>query len=310
MFPAMLPIPRTIRLSLLATALMLAQACVPAGSVPDERPRPLEPLEFVEADGERLFDAQFVGRAADADFVLIGETHDNVCHHRAQARALDLLARTANPPAIGLEMVAVDRQPVLEMFNSGELDLESLPEALNWHGEWGVAFEKYAPVFLVAQQVSLPVFALNVPKRLIDPAASQGIDTLPGSDRALLPPRVIDPPREQHDMLLEAFAAHGASADLNDPRVRRFFFVQSLWDSQMAHQAIQVRRYTGRPVVILAGAGHVAHGWGIPHRLLAFDANARIFTLLPWSGEAPPPEGAADAYYYCPRGQRPEMANN
>lgn len=292
--PALTPYPAVL------LALLTAQACAPARTIPEERAGPLEPLAFVAPDGSRLHDARFVARAAAAHYVLVGETHDDACHHRAQARALDLLARTPEPPAVGLEMIAVDRQSVLDLFNDDEIAVDALSEGLDWEAEWGVPFEQYAPIFRVARNSHLPVFALNAPRRLVYAAADGGIDALPEEDRALLPPEIVPPPEEQQPMLLDAFAVHGAKADLDEHRVRRFFFVQSLWDSMMAHRAVEVHRATDRPVVILTGSGHVVHGWGIPHRLRVFDPDARIFTVLPWDGRQAPEAGAADAFYFCP----------
>lgn len=307
MFPAMsrvfpFPAPATRPVGFTTAILLVVPllACVPARTVPEAPASPLEPLDFVAPDASRLQDARFVARAAAARYVLLGETHHDPCHHRAQARAVDLLSRTPTPPAVGFEMVAVDRQPVLDRFNDDALALDALSEALDWQGEWGVPFEHYAPIFQAARSAGLPVYGLNVPRRLVRTAADGGIDALSPDDRALLPPRIVPPPEEQRPMLLDAFAIHGARADPEDERVRRFFFVQSLWDSQMAHRAVQVHRRMERPVVIVAGSGHVTHGWGIPHRLNVFDPDAQVYTVLPWDGTKAPEEGAADAFYFCP----------
>jgi uncharacterized iron-regulated protein len=89
----------------------------------------------------------------------------------------------------------------------------------------------------------------------------------------------------------------------------RFILIQSLWDSTMAEQAVTIRRTLRRrqqkqssrirplPMIILAGAGHVEHGYGIASRIKALEPGARIALGVPFSGERPEP-GAADIYYY------------
>src|SRR5690606_11439311 len=107
MFPAMsrvfpFPAPATRPVGLTTAILLVVPllACVPARTVPEAPASPLDPLDFVAPDASRLQDARFVARAAAARYVLLGETHHDPCHHRAQARAVDLLSRTPTPPAV------------------------------------------------------------------------------------------------------------------------------------------------------------------------------------------------------------------
>ena len=68
------------------------------------------------------------------------------------------------------------------------------------------------------------------------------------------------------------------AAPARDP-FENFVTVQSLWDTQMAARALYARAVSGRPVAVIAGAGHVANGWGIARRLAVLDPSARS----PWS---------------------------
>src|SRR5690606_711675 len=147
--------------------------------LPPPAPGPLEPLGFADATGEPLGDARFIGRARAARYVLVGEAHDVACHHRAQARIIDLLGRAAPPPQVGLEMVSVERQPTLDAFNAGTLGVDSLAGALDWERAWGVPFELYAPVFHAARDAGAAVFALNTPRRLVRQVADHGLDSVP-----------------------------------------------------------------------------------------------------------------------------------
>lgn len=84
-------------------------------------------------------------------------------------------------------------------------------------------------------------------------------------------------------------------------RLERFLLIQSLWDSTMAESAVAARRQEGlsRPVVILAGTGHVEHGYGIASRLALFDPEARGLLVMPFSGSSVE-AGVAHLYYYSP----------
>jgi uncharacterized iron-regulated protein len=81
----------------------------------------------------------------------------------------------------------------------------------------------------------------------------------------------------------------------------RFLLIQSLWDATMAERAFLFRGDYGhtRPVVILAGGGHVAAGHGIAYRLSLLDPGARILAIMPFSGRQPR-AGQAGLFYYSP----------
>lgn len=66
-----------------------------------------------------------------------------------------------------------------------------------------------------------------------------------------------------------------------EARFAQFMRTQSLWDTVMAQQAVKARAEIQGPMVIMAGAGHVEHGWGIAERLRIMDSEARIVLVLP-----------------------------
>lgn len=293
--------------SLLAAVALLAASC--AGPHREARGRAgvedLAPGDFLAPGRGRLGPAALAAAAADARYVLVGENHGNACDHRAQATVLAALADAGRPPAVGLEQVDVERQPVLDRFSRGDLDLVSLPADLDWKAKWGVDFARYRPIFAVAAERRLPVVALNLPAELVREFGAKGEGGLAPERRALLPPEVIPPPAEQEARLREAFEAHAhgkgstAGPGGEDP-VARFARVQSLWDTAMAARAIDAARRLERPVAVLAGAGHVERGWGIESRLARLDPGAAVLSILPWRGDAELEPAAADLFFYCP----------
>jgi uncharacterized iron-regulated protein len=253
----------------------------------------LEPGELLTAEGRRISLPTFVQRARDARFVLLGENHDSACDHESQARLLAAMASTS--PALGLEMVDVDRQPVLDRFNSGELGVDELEAALDWSHSWGVPFALYAPVFGAAREHRIPVFALNLPRELVEQV---GKDAATADPR--LPPRIIPPPDAQMKELRDAFEQHAQMTHAHPGDLDRFVRVQSLWDTQMATAAVARSREHDQRVVVIAGAGHVADGWGIPHRLQVLDPEEAVLSVVPWRGDEAIPEKGADLFVYCP----------
>lgn len=255
---------------------------------------------LLDGAGRPMGETQFREMAAGADLVLLGETHDSPCDHAQQARLIRLMAAAGRGPAIGLEMVPAVLQPELDRFNRGEIGPDGLAEAVDWPRTWGYPFDLYRPIFMAAAELKLPVYGLNVPHAVVRAVARGGLESLTPQQRALVPGNIVEPSPAQLESLREVYSMHGNPDD--DPaRFSRFVLAQSLWDTAMAAKALDVRRATGRPVAVVAGGGHVEFGWGIELRAASLDPSVNVFTVMPWrGGDAPVPEGYAEALYVCP----------
>jgi uncharacterized iron-regulated protein len=242
-----------------------------------------------------------------ADYVLVGEGHTVACDHTAQTRIIAALAGAGRQPVVGLEMVSEDAQDVLDSFNSGAIPLEKLPEALDWAHTWRFDFSLYAPIFKLSRAPEMPpLYALNVPSRVVRTVSRDGVDAVDEADRRYLPERILPPPRAQEEALEEEFRRHqamGAENATSRPRasIERFFLVQSLWDTKMAERAVLLHKRFASPVVVLAGAGHVEYGWGIAARIKTLDPGAKVVSVLPWRGGPMPDPDQANAFFYCPQ---------
>ncbi|MDR1045737.1 MAG: ChaN family lipoprotein [Candidatus Adiutrix sp.] len=311
--------------------LMLIFAAIPFLCFPaDSGAEIWEPFEdgrLFSAGGAPLSAGDFARQAAAADYVLIGETHDSPHHHLMQAALLEALARSGSKPAVGFEMLYSRDQDLLAGFNRREIKVEQLEKACGWSRSWSYPFKIYAPIFQVAERFDLPVYGLNISKATLDLVKAEGFDQLrasrPQKEIPDLPAQVIWPRPEQVESLkkvregLAKWRPGGAPNDAGqsqapekssatDPEPvkdnlpdgprgpgdqRRFLLVQSLWDTSMAEAAVRARRATGRPVLIIAGSGHVESGYGIAHRLNILDPGRKILLVLPLAH----PLGAAEA---------------
>lgn len=256
---------------------------------PTPAPREAGPT-FHLPDGRPLSLGDVGALAARHRFVVVGEVHDSPCDHQAQVLVLEALVQAGTLPVVALESVAVDQQEVLRRFSGRSLEPESLERALEWEATWGFPFELTEPLFAAARRHGLPLAALNLPRETIRQLGRNGLEGIAPALREQLP-RLIPPPPAQVEALREVWRGHGASARGFD----RFVLVQSAWDSQMAEQAIAWSRSLDRQVLILAGAGHVRYGWGIPHRLRTLLRGASVLTIVPAAGG----EGG-DLLFTCP----------
>ena len=308
---------RRLSRAALAAALLafMAAGCVavrPATSPPAEAP--LAQRALLDAHGQPISAKRLAEMAAKADYILIGEGHANACDHLAQADVINALAESGILPAVGFEMFPAGAQPLLAAVNDPDVPLDALPERLGWKDNWGYDFSMYAPIFQAARAYNLPAFALNADKALVKKVSRQGLDHLNPAERAALPGEIIPPPPAQKQFLNDQFEQHkkmrsGKSSEdgakpampaFSDERMKSFFTIQALWDTQMAQRALLARALSGRPVAVIAGAGHVENGWGLAHRLKRLDPGARVLLIMPWRGGDSPAPGEADLFYYCP----------
>lgn len=286
-------------------ALLLAAACAHAPAGPAtylEEGGKVEPGDLLTPAGRPMALSALAQAAGGARFVLVGEGHENRCDHRVQARVIHALSQGGAHPAVGLEMVDVDRQPLLDRFGAGEIPLEELDPTLGFTKQWGVPFERYQPIFEEAQAHGAPLVALNLPREVVRTVSREGLAGLPADQKEAVP-EPIPPLPEQEKRLRKAYEEHAEHLPRppSEESFRRFLLVQSLWDTQMANEALQASARLDRPVVVLAGAGHVEYGWGIGHRLRTLAPGAEVIEIVPWRGDGPldPDEGAL--FFYCPR---------
>ena len=292
----------------LLTLLALNTGCARLLSPPIPETAPLPPHgTLFLADGRQVQASELAALVASHDFILIGESHANACDQQFQADALRTLARSGLPLAVGLEMVPWSAQDVLDAFYRGDVSLDELEEQLGWQEYWGYNFSFYRPILAQAEASGIPVYGLNVPKGLLHRIRTDGLESIPADERGLLPSTLIPPPPPQRAMIEEEYHRH---MELMPDRtmdagfeLERFMMVQSLWDTQMAHAAIQ-RRKADETMVILTGAAHVEDGHGIAYRLGLLDHAPRILSLIPWRGGSVPDPTAGDFFFYCPQPPR------
>jgi len=254
---------------------------------------------FISKDGDQVSFDEIIMMTMGKDYILVGEGHRNVCDHKIQQRLFSALSASDSPPALGLEMVAVDMQPVLDDFAAKKVKIDDLEAQLQWSTKWGYPFSLFRPIFETASEHDIPVAGLNAPTAITRKVSKEGIESLTEEEKAYLPREIIPPSDEQLEFLDMVFAQHETKDAENTTEKERFRLVQSIWDSKMAEEAVRLHKEQGRPVVIIAGAGHVENGWGIARRLKMFDPEAKILILAPWRGGEYDRE-AGDVSFYCP----------
>ena len=251
-----------------------------------------------------------VGRLARADFVLLGERHDNPDHHLLQAEVLRSLIAAGRRPAVGFEMLGVDDAgTIADHLAAAPNDAAGLARAVNWNQRGWPDWAMYQAIAEAALQQRLRIVATNLPLATARKMTRDG--------PAALEPRVardlgLDrPPSEPVFARMAADIRDAHCGYASGESVKAMVDVQRARDAQMAQSLIAAGDPDG--AVLVAGAGHVRNDYGIPVYLVAKAAERRVISIAfvevdkqktePQSYALPYPKGRLpfDYVWFTPR---------
>jgi len=113
----------------------------------------------------------------------LGEHHNSQKDHSAQATLLRQLhaqrKEIGSKVAVGLEQVQVEFQPVLDEFIAGKLTSDQMRFLVQWDRRWVWPFENYQEIFDTAQELGIPLVALNVNSEDLVQVERGGLPALP-----------------------------------------------------------------------------------------------------------------------------------
>jgi uncharacterized iron-regulated protein len=223
---------------------------------------------------------------AEKRVVLVGETHDRYDNHLIQLELIRRLHAVHPRLAIGMEMFQQPFQDSLDDYIAGRIDEKQLLRETEYYRRWRFDFRLYAPILEYARENRLPVVALNLPAELTSKVGREGLAGLTAAERKQLPDDIDRSDATYEARLRRVFDRHPAR---DGHGFENFIDVQLLWDEGMAERAADyLRAHPDYTLVVLAGAGHLAYGNGIPRRLTRrLDVESAI-VLNDWDGALEP----------------------
>ena len=116
------------------------------------------------SSGKFMDRRSFLIRLARAEFVLLGEKHDNPDHHRLQAELLRGLIAAGRRPAVGFEMFSLDDAgAIAKHLARAPSDAAGLGPAVNWQKSGWPDWAMYQPIAEAALAAKLTIVATNLP---------------------------------------------------------------------------------------------------------------------------------------------------
>ena len=220
---------------------------------------------FKLPEGEKRSFSQLLEELDRSRVLFVGESHDQIEHHRIQVSLLRELVTQGKEIAIGMEMFEKSSQPVLDRWSQGLMAEDEFLKETKWDLTWRMDYNLYKGILDEAKKHRLKLIGLNVQRDLVRKVAEQGIEGLSSEDRAKLPEMDLSD-RAHRAYVRSVYKDHqeGSAKDLE-----RFYQAQCLWDEGMAEtlsEFLRLPENREKVVFVFAGSGHVIFDFGIPKR--------------------------------------------
>ncbi len=221
--------------------------------------------------------AELYARLAEAEFVLLGEKHDNPDHHRLQARVIDRLNRKHAAMLVAFEMIDDSQAPALAAHLAARPnDVDGIRQAVDWDDSGWPHWSLYRPVFAAALAGGGTLIGANFARQEARRIAKDGTE-------AAFPDLV---PRFALDRPLPADQAEALATVLRESHCNQMpeHMVAPMTRVQRARDALMATRLLDRAedsgvAVLIAGGGHTRGDWGVPAYLRRERPDAKIVNL-------------------------------
>lgn len=265
-----------IGMLLLLAAVHTFAAPLPDWASPEQLEHPRLGQALDTRSGAWLTSDELVRRLRDEPYVVVGEKHDNVDHHRLQRWLLERLHAERPQGSLLLEMLTPAQQPQVNALrgSAAALSDEAIRIRLDWQDGW--------PWSLYGEVVR---WGLDRPQRLL----SANLDRTEIEQLY----RGEPPPMPEYDSkargLLEQTIAEAHCGKLPAEHTPAMLAIQHARDRRMAEQLAAAPL----PTMLIAGSFHVRRDAGVPLHWRGDDKLAVL--LLVEAGDELP--GAAQADY-------------
>jgi uncharacterized iron-regulated protein len=313
----------------LAVTLALASGCAPRFD-PRLAETPIAGREWVSTEHRghplvgRIWDvraSRFVDEAtlaaelAAADYVALGETHDNPDHHLLQARLVRAITAGGRRPALAFEMLTADQQATVDAaLAKAPKDPDALGAAVGWDRSGWPEFVLYRPIFAAGLEAGLPIVAANLPRTEAKAIVAKGRDALDEGLRARLARREPIPEAVVAELREEMNASH--CGELPERMLEPLVLAQRARDARMAERL--ATSGAGRGAILVTGTGHARTDRGVPALVKDDAPGAKVVSVafLEVDPDAAEPAGYAqrwgegplpfDAVVFTPGKERPD----
>jgi len=211
-----------------------------------------------------------------ADYILLGETHDNPDHHLLQAEIVTAMATAGRRPVLAFEMFDQSQASELEAYlSTSSGDASGIAEAVRWNQSGWPDWAIYQPVAAAGLRAGLTLHTASMGRsdaRLLFQSGITG--TLPKRFQSLHLDRPL-PKMLKVSLRREIEHAHCGYAPKE--MISAMAFAQFARDAHMALRISNSGQEDG--AILIAGAGHVRNDRGVPFHLRRMAPGSGIVSL-------------------------------
>jgi len=232
-------------------------------------------------EGRSVTFSKMIKEMKESRFVYVGESHNSLPMHDIQFEIIQTLYNQDKNLLVGIEMLPLDCQEVLNKWSLGILSKEEFVRKIKWYINWNFNFGYYQKIFQFVKSKKIPVYALNVPRAIISKIRMRGWETLSDEEKKLVPqPNLTN--KEHRTLIRTIFESTKIPPQMKgrglDIAFEGLYRAQSAWDEVMAFNALQAMESKEEKMVVLAGSGHFLYNLGINRR--AFEKNRLPFKTV------------------------------
>ena len=215
----------------------------------------------------------------EADFVLIGEKHDNPDHYLIQAWLLRKMIHSGRQPAVAFEMLKLHTQEKLDDYLAEHPgDAEGLGAAVGWSESGWPDWAIYQPIAEAALASGAPILAAGPERETTRVVARNGIEAM-GVERASAL-RLDDPPPESVRADMRVLIGDSHCGMLPETMLDPMVNVTLVKDAVMADALIRGATRADRDsAVLIAGTGHTRADFAVPWHLERLAPGAEIVAV-------------------------------
>lgn len=242
-------------------------------------PGSAKPEQLIDlASGRTVAEVDWLAALRSADFVLLGEHHDNALHH---ARRGELIARLGRGGTVVAEQLERGRHLASPVSASTTDLLAALQDAGFEPRSW--LWPLHEGLFAPLTSAGVAVQGGNLPRELARRIAREGESAFPADLAELLRAAPL-PPATQARLDEELLGSHCGQLPAN--RLPGLRAAQRARDAAMAQALLQAADAApGRPVWLVAGNTHVRRDCGVDQLLERLRPRARILSVALLDGE-------------------------
>ena len=234
---------------------------------------------WVPSDNRFTTAGEVYGALQGADFVLVGEKHNNADHHRYQSLLIREMHALRRQPAIVFEMLTEDQQAALDSHladNPG--DSAGVGAAVGWEARGWPDWRIYRPITDAALANGAPLLAGGLDREATRAVSSQGVEALGAARVRGL--RLDEPVGEAMRVGMRGEIYESHCRQLPEQMLDPMVAVTLAKDAAMAGAMIRGRALPARDsALLIAGTGHVRADWGVPWHLRKLAPDARIVSV-------------------------------